>query len=134
MVIDTSAIVAIAQNEPEAPTFEKMIADDPVRFMSAATLLEAAMVLETRFGEPGGAELDLWLAKTNVEIIPVEAEHADQARRAWRRYGKGRHSAGLNYGDCFSYALAKLTNEPLLFKGNDFAQTDVRAAVIADAH
>lgn len=133
MVIDTFEIVAIAQNEPEAPTFEQRIADDPVRFISAATLLEAAMVLETRFGEPGGAELDLWLAKANVEIVAVEAEHADQARRAWRRYGKGRHPAGLNYGDCFSYALAKLTDEPLLFKGNDFAQTDIRPAVPANA-
>lgn len=133
MVIDTSAIVAIAQNEPEAPTLEQRIADDPVRFISAATLLEAAMVLETRFGEPGGAELDLWLARANVEIVAVEAEHADQARRAWRRYGKGRHPAGLNYGDCFSYALAKLTDEPLLFKGNDFAQTDIRAVVPANA-
>lgn len=128
MVIDTSAIVAIAQNEPEAAAFEQMIADDPVRLISAATVLEAAMVLETRFGEPGGAELDLWLAKVGVDIVPVEVDHADQARRAWRRYGKGRHPAGLNYGDCFSYALATLADEPLLFKGNDFSQTDVRTA------
>jgi len=127
MVIDTSAIVAIAQNEPEAPIFERMIAEDSVRLISAATVLEAAMVLETRFGEDGGVELDLWLAKANVEIIPVNAEHTDQARRAWRCYGKGRHPASLNYGDCFSYALAKLTNEPLLFKGNDFSQTDIQA-------
>jgi ribonuclease VapC len=134
MVIDTSAIVAIAQNEPEAPTFEQLIADDPVRLISAATVLEAAMVLETRFGEPGGVELDLWLARANVDIIAVEVEHADQARRAWRRYGKGRHPAGLNYADCFSYALAKLTDEPLLFKGNDFSQTDIQAALSANAH
>lgn len=134
MVIDTSAIVAIAQNEHEAPTFEQLIADDPVRLISAATVLEAAMVLETRFGEPGGAELDLWLARAGVDIIAVEAEHADQARRAWRRYGKGRHPASLNYGDCFSYALAKLTNEPLLFKGNDFSQTDIRAAARENEH
>ena len=134
MVIDTSAIVAIAQNEPEAPTFERLIAEDPVRLISAATVLEAAMVLETRFGEPGGVELDLWLARADVDIVAVEVEHADQARRAWRRYGKGRHPAGLNYGDCFSYALAKLTDEPLLFKGNDFAQTDIPAAVPANAH
>jgi len=133
MVIDTSAIVAIAQNEPEAPTFERLIAEDPVRLISAATVLEAAMVLETRFGEPGGVELDLWLARADVDIVAVEVEHADQARRAWRRYGKGRHPAGLNYGDCFSYALAKLTDEPLLFKGNDFAQTDIPAAVPANA-
>jgi len=129
MVIDTSAIVAIAQNEPEAPFFERMIAEDPIRLVSAATVVEAAMVLETRFGEQGGVEFDLWLAKANIEIIPVNAEHTDQARRAWRRYGKGRHPAGLNYGDCFSYALAKLTNEPLLFKGNDFSRTDIQAAV-----
>jgi len=132
MVIDTSAIIAIAQNEPEAPLFERMIAEDSVRLISAATVLEAAMVLETRFGEDGGVELDLWLAKANVEIIPVNAEHADQARRAWRRYGKGRHPASLNYGDCFSYALAKLTNEPLLFKGSDFSQTDIQAVYIGN--
>ncbi|MCP3468118.1 type II toxin-antitoxin system VapC family toxin [Bradyrhizobium sp. CCGUVB23] len=128
MVIDTSAIVAIAFNEPEAKSFRERIADDPVRLISAATVLEAAMVIETRLGEPGGAELDLWLHKADVEIVAVTADHADQARRAWRRYGKGRHPAGLNFGDCFSYALAALTGEPLLFKGNDFVQTDVETA------
>jgi ribonuclease VapC len=127
MVIDTSAIIAIALNEPEAPSFEQFIADDPVRLISAATLLEAAMVLETRLGDPGGSELDLWLHKAGVEIVAVGAEHADKARRAWRRYGKGRHPASLNFGDCFSYALAALTDEPLLYKGNDFSQTDIRA-------
>lgn len=128
MVIDTSAIAAIAFNEPDAASLEQRIADDPVRMISAATMLEAAMVIEARLGEPGGSELDLWLHKVGVEIVAVEAEHADQARRAWRRYGKGRHPAGLNYGDCFSYALAALTGEPLLYKGNDFSQTDIRAA------
>jgi ribonuclease VapC len=128
MVIDTSAIVAIALDEPEAVAFERRIADDATRLISAATLLEATMVIETRFGEAGGAELDLWLHKASIEIVPVEAEHADQARRAWRRYGKGRHPAGLNFGDCFSYALASLTQEPLLFKGQDFSRTDIRAA------
>jgi len=128
MVIDTSAIVAIFFNEPDAPSYRERIADDPVRLISASTFVEAAMVIEGRFGEAGGAELDLWLHKAEVEIIAVTAEHADQARRAWRRYGKGRHPAGLNYGDCFSYALATLTGEPLLFKGNDFSQTDIEAA------
>jgi len=128
MVIDTSAIVAIALNESEAPSFEQRIADDPVRLISAATVFEAAMVIETRLGEPGGSELDLWLHKAGVEVVAVEAEHADRARRAWRRYGKGRHSAGLNFGDCFSYALAALTGEPLLYKGNDFSQTDIQSA------
>jgi ribonuclease VapC len=128
MVIDTSALVAIAFNEPEATGFRERIADDPVRLISAATVLEAAMVIETRLGDAGGAELDLWLHKANVEIVAVTADHADQARRVWRRYGKGRHPAGLNFGDCFSYALAALSGEPLLYKGNDFAQTDIRAA------
>jgi ribonuclease VapC len=128
MVIDTSAIVAIALNEPEAPSFEQRIADDPVRLISAGTVLEAAMVIETRLGEPGGSELDLWLHNAGIEIVAVAAEHADQARRAWRRFGKGRHPAALNFGDCFSYALAALTGEPLLYKGNDFSQTDIQAA------
>ena len=128
MVIDTSAIVAIFFNEPDAADYRERIADDPIRLISAATLVEAGMVIEGRFGEAGGAELDLWLHKVEIEVVAVSAEHADQARRAWRRYGKGRHPAGLNYGDCFSYALATLTGEPLLFKGNDFKQTDVEAA------
>ncbi len=128
MVIDTSALVAIALNEPEAAAFEERIADAALRLISAATVLEAALVIETRLGEAGGGELDLWLHKAGVEIIAVDAEHADQARRAWRRFGKGRHPAGLNFGDCFSYALAALTREPLLFKGDDFAKTDIQAA------
>ncbi|MEP9356834.1 type II toxin-antitoxin system VapC family toxin [Xanthobacter sp. KR7-65] len=128
MVIDTSAIVAIFFNEPDAPSYRERIADDPIRLISAATFLEAAMVIEARFGEAGGAELDLWLHKAEVEVVAVTAEHADQARRAWRRYGKGRHPAGLNYGDCFSYALAVLSGEPLLFKGDDFPKTDIRVA------
>ncbi len=128
MVIDTSAIVAIAQNEDDAPALEKRIAGDPVRLICAATLFEAAMVLETRFGEAGGAELDLWLHRIEAQIVPVTPELADHARRAWRRYGKGRHPAGLNYGDCFSYALASQSGEPLLFKGDDFGLTDIQVA------
>ena len=128
MVIDTSAIVAIFFNEPDAVSYRERIADDPIRLISAATLLETAMVIEGRFGEAGGAELDLWLHKAAIEVVNVSAEAADQARRAWRRYGKGRHPASLNYGDCFSYALAALSGEPLLFKGDDFAKTDILAA------
>jgi ribonuclease VapC len=128
MVIDTSAIVAIALDEPEAPSFEERIADDPVRMISSATLLETAIVIETRLGARGGGELDLWVHKAGVEIVAIDAELADLARRAWRRFGRGRHPAGLNFGDCFSYALASLTQEPLLFKGADFTQTDIRAA------
>lgn len=102
MVIDTSAIAAIAFNEADAAQLEARIADDPARLISAATVLEAAIVLETRLGDAGGREFDLWLLKIGAEIVPVDAEQADAARRAWRRYGKGRHAAALNYGDCFS--------------------------------
>jgi ribonuclease VapC len=125
MVIDTSAIVAIALNEPDALEIEFQIADDPVRLISAATVLEATMVIETRLGDAGGREFDLWMLKISAEVVPVDAEQTDVARRAWRRYGKGRHAAALNYGDCFSYALATTRGEPLLFKGADFARTDV---------
>jgi ribonuclease VapC len=127
-VIDTSAIVAIALNEPDATELEVRIADDPVRLVSAAIVLEATIALESRLGDAGGRELDLWLLKIGAEIVPVDAEQADAARRAWRRYGKGRHPAALNYGDCFSYALAATRGEPLLFKGDDFVKADVRRA------
>ncbi len=125
MVIDTSAIVAIALNEPEAAAFEEQIADDPVRLISAATVLECTIVLETRLGEAGGREFDLWLLKIGADVVAVDAEQTDTARRACRRYGKGRHAAALNYGDCFSYALALTRGELLLFKGEDFAKTDI---------
>jgi ribonuclease VapC len=125
MVIDTSAVVAIALNEPDAADLELRIADDPVRLISAATVLEATIVLETRLGDAGGREFDLWLLKIGAEIVPVDAEQTDAARRAWRRYGKERHGAALNYGDCFAYALAVTRDEPLLFKGEDFKKTDV---------
>ena len=126
MVIDTSAIAAILFNEPDAAALEGKIADDPVRLMSAATFLEATIVIEARLGDPGGREFDLWLHRAEIEILPVDAEQADMARRAWRRFGRGRHPAGLNYGDCFSYALAATHDEPLLFKGDDFTKTDVK--------
>lgn len=126
MVIDTSAIAAILFDEPDAAALEGKIADDPVRLMSAATFLEAAIVIEARLRDPGGREFDLWLHRAEVEILPVDAEQADMARRAWRRFGRGRHPAGLNYGDCFSYALAATHSEPLLFKGADFTKTDVK--------
>lgn len=125
MVIDTSAILAIALNEPDAALYEQCIVADSVRMISAATLLEVAMVLETRLGEAAGRELDLWLLKAAVDIVAVDADQIDVARRAWRRFGKGRHPAGLNYGDCFSYALAFTRAEPLLYKGGDFSKTDI---------
>lgn len=128
MVIDTSAIVSIAFNEPDAETYEQKVVDAPRRFISAATILELAIVIEARLGEAGAAELDLWLYKAGVEIVAVDAEQIAVARRAWRAFGKGRHPASLNYGDCFSYALAKTRSEPLLYKGDDFSRTDIEAA------
>lgn len=128
MVIDTSAILAIVLDEDEAAAFEQKIADDPLRLMSAAILVEAMIVIETRLGEAGANEFELWLHKANIEIVAVDSEQADQARRAWRRFGKGRHAAGLNFGDCFSYALARLRGEKLLYKGQDFSRTDIEAA------
>jgi ribonuclease VapC len=129
MVIDSSAIAAILLNEPDAAAFEQLVADDPIRLMSAGTLIEAGMIIESKLGAVGGRELDLWLQRAKVEIVAVDDEQADFARRAWRRFGKGRHPAGLNYGDCFAYALAVSRDEPLLFKGNDFGQTDVKTCV-----
>lgn len=112
-------------DEPEAERFEAAVDADRVRLMSTASYLETAIVIETRFGEPGGRELDLWMHRAAVDLVAVDADQADIARVAYRTYGKGRHRAGLNYGDCFSYALAKLSNQPLLFKGDDFAHTDI---------
>lgn len=125
MVIDTSAILAILLGEVEADQFIDRIADDPVRLVSAANVFEASMVIEARHGTEAGKELDMFLSQIDADIVPVDAELADVARSAWRRYGKGRHPAALNFGDCFSYALAITRREPLLFKGNDFSQTDV---------
>lgn len=125
MVIDTSAIVAILGMEPEAARLAQAIEADPNRLISAATMIEAGMVVESRYGAAGGREFDLLLAKAGFSIEAVTPDHADVAREAWRRFGKGRHSANLNFGDCFSYALARISGELLLFKGNEFSNTDV---------
>lgn len=125
MVIDTSALVALLGMEAEAARLAAAIEADATRLISAASVVEAALVIEARYGPAGGRELDLLIAKAGLSVEPVTAEQAEIARQAWRRFGKGRHPAGLNYGDCFSYALAKVTGEPLLFKGTDFPQTDL---------
>ena len=125
MVIDTSALVAILLGEPDAGVFAKAIAADPKRLISAFTALEASIVIEAKKGESGGRELDLLIHRAQIEIVALNADQLDLARSAWREYGKGRHPAGLNIGDCCSYALAKHAQEPLLFKGDDFARTDI---------
>lgn len=127
MVIDTSALVAILFDEQERASFSEAIAADPRRLVSAATLLEATIVVEARRGEAAGRELDLLIHRTSMTVVAITEPQVEVARIAWRRYGRGRHPAGLNYGDCFSYALARHAGEPLLFKGDDFAQTDIVA-------
>jgi ribonuclease VapC len=104
------------------------MAADPNRLMSSFTALECAVVVEARKGEAGGRELDLLLHRADVRILSLDSGQAEVARDAWRRYGKGRHPAGLNIGDCCAYATSKVTGEPLLFKGADFAKTDVDPA------
>ena len=96
--------------------------------MSAANLLETAIVVESRGGMAAGHELDVFLERAGIELVPVTPQQVEAARRAWRRFGRGNHPAGLNFDDCFAYALAEATGEPLLFKGKDFAQTDIEPA------
>lgn len=115
MVINTSAVVAILFGEVEAERFAEAIEKDVTRLMSAASALEASLVIESELGEEGSRELDLLLFKAGVEIAPFTEDQLKIARYAFRTYGKGRHPAGLDYGDCFSYALSKATGEPLLF-------------------
>jgi ribonuclease VapC len=131
MVIDTSAIVAILFGEAEAEAFAEIIEATPVRLTSVASALEATIVIESELGEEGGRELDALLQTTGISIEPVTTEQLAAARHAFRNFGKGRHPAALNFGDCFSYALSKSTGEPLLFKGDDFARTDVESALLA---
>lgn len=128
MIVDSSAVLTILFDEPDAKRHAAAImAAYPCR-MSVANVLEAAIALERRGGESAAQELDTFLERAEIELVPVTVEHLEAARRAWRRFGKGNHRAALNFGDCFAYALARTTGEPLLFKGHDFAQTDVDAA------
>ena len=125
MVIDTSALLAIFLAEPERKGLLDSIFQAQTRMISAASVLETGIVLEARRGESAGREFDLFLVRANLQIVSLDSEQVEIARSAWRKFGKGRHPAGLNFGDCFAYALAKFTGEPLLAKGNDFAVTDI---------
>lgn len=129
MVVDTSAIVAILLAEPDAEPIARALGEAPTRLISAVTHVELSLVIEGRKGEPGRQHLERLLGGGRFEVVAVTPHHADLAIEAFRRFGKGRHPAGLTIGDCFSYALAVATNQPLLFKGGDFARTDVRAAM-----
>jgi len=129
MVVDTSALLAIFLAEPERKQFLDVITQGDIRCISAANVLEAGIVLEARRGEAAGREFDLFLNQAKLEVVPVDSDQIDIARVAWRKYGRGRHPAGLNFGDCFAYALAKVMGEPILFKGDDFTHTDLSPAI-----
>jgi ribonuclease VapC len=125
MVIDTSALLAIFLAEPERKPFLESILQAETRMISAANLLETGIVLEARRGEAAGREFDLFVVRANLQVASVDSEQAKLARSAWRKYGRGRHPAALNFGDCFAYALARALLEPLLAKSSHFALTDI---------
>ena len=132
MVVDTSAVLAILQDEPERRRFNEAVEAADSRLMSVATFVEVSIVIESRFGAEGLHHLDLFVDRAGMELVPVDVEQARVARGAFSRFGKGRHRAALNYGDCFSYALAQVMGEPLLYKGEDFSGTDLRSVLPAD--
>ena len=129
IVVDSSALIAIYFNEPEKASFALAVVSVDAPCIGAPNFLEASMVAETRHGEAGCRELDRIAANLGLEIVPFDASHIQGTRDALRRFGKGRHRASLNFGDCCAYALAKLRDVPLLFKGNDFALTDLKRAL-----
>ena len=131
MVIDTSAIMAILNLEPEANVFTNAIASDSVRLMSMGTALEISIIVKARKGEAGIRELEFFLFKAAINLVNFDENQFKMARHAFEHYGKGRHPASLNFGDCFAYSLSKTSGQPLLFKGNDFTQTDVTAVAIS---
>jgi ribonuclease VapC len=128
MIVDSSALVAILMVEPEARRLTTAIAGSPLCRLPASCLVETSILMLSRGGEDGVRDLDLYLARSRMEIVPLTESQAGLARDAFRRFGKGRHPARLNFGDCMVYALAKETGDELLFKGTDFSQTDIAAA------
>jgi len=129
MILDTSALAAILFGEPEAARYTQLIHDTDRCLISAANFVELAIVIEGQIGPDAGRQCDVFFRRAGILIEPVTVEQAHLARQAFLDFGKGRHAAGLNFGDCFAYALAKVSGEPLLFKGQDFSKTDIKAAV-----
>jgi ribonuclease VapC len=129
IVIDTSAIVALLSNETDADLYEAAIAGAEESCISAASALECTFVLESRYGDVGSQKLDQLFLEQGIAVIPFDEEQLRLARAAFRRFGRGRHPARLNFGDCFAYGLAKQLTAPLLFKGEDFRQTDIESAL-----
>jgi ribonuclease VapC len=128
MVLDTSALLAMLLDEPESESFVALLAEASDPLISAATMVEASIVMQVKAGDDGVGDLDDLLAAAAVRCVAVDDVQARLARDAFARFGKGRDSAGLNFGDCFSYALARITDRPLLFKGADFKLTDITPA------
>lgn len=128
MIIDTSAMIAILYKEPEAEAFAHIIHDADASRISVASYVELSMVVENQLGADGMRQAETFVRRAGIIIEPVTLEQGELARQAFLDFGKGRHTAGLNFGDCFSYALAKATGEPLLFKGHDFGRTDIKPA------
>jgi ribonuclease VapC len=128
MIVDSSAIVAILHAEPEAPGFAAAIKNAATRRISAISFVEAAVVIDSARDAIASRRFDDLFRATHIQIEPVTPHQAEIARQAYRDFGKGRHKAGLNLGDCFAYALAKEMDEPLLYKGRDFVHTDVEPA------
>jgi ribonuclease VapC len=131
VVVDTSALVAILLGTPDAERFARALADAPVRLLSAVSRVELSFVIEGRKGETGRPDVELLLRDGGFDIVSVTPQQAEIAVDAFRRFGRGRHRARLNIGDCFAYALATATGQTLLFKGDDFIHTDIRPALPA---
>jgi ribonuclease VapC len=129
IVVDSSALLAIYFDEPEKSSFAQIVGSADSPRIGAPNLLEASMVVEERNGEAGCRQLDRIIVNLGLDVVAFEAAHVQVAREAFRKYGKGRHRAALNFGDCCAYALARALDRPLLFKGNDFALTDLKRAV-----
>jgi ribonuclease VapC len=129
MIVDSSAILAVLFSESDAETYARAIAEADSCRVSAATFVEIAIVVEAQTKNSGSRQFDAFMRRAEITIEPVTEEQAHIARQAYTDFGKGRHGAALNFGDCFSYALAKVTGEPLLFKGDDFKQTDIIPAL-----
>lgn len=129
MILDSSSLVAILAKEPDAELYVQAISRAPRCHISAGNFIELSIVIESQFPSEVLRQCDALFRRVGIVIEPVTAEHAHIARQAFHDFGKGRHPAGLNFGDCFAYALAKHTGEPLLFKGNDFRKTDIVSAI-----
>ena len=125
MVVDSSAFIAMILGEGERPIFEDLILREPTVVMSVASVMEITITLLARRREPDAANLDATLATFAIDVLGVDLQQGMLARQAFTRFGRGRHPAALNFGDCFAYALAKARDEPLLFKGQDFLKTDI---------